>query len=526
LGDAGTGRQTPRLENASMSTYQAIRTRPMERTGRDVRVRTGIWVLALCSTAALGFLVIRGEPLPFSIRASAAITSVFCAGAIAVVLVAQRLPLLSFPGVFLGTTYAFTCSALLLYLMEGDDAFRYWLLVDIPSVAVAMPVIMLAFSSFAVAALAMPPMPRSQVPAMAERGSLSAEVGVLRFLGYSLYIVGMVLVVAGTLKGGALTYAFQGGYSGFTTARKEGALSQLFIGSLTWFLPWSILILAATARDRRAHRQVGILALPAILFMFMAGDRGQSLTLILLLAACSRLLGFRMDWKRMVAVGALVAFLVPVVANLRETPVSEWSPEVLVGAVGDQVQSTRTYHEGLLGGLLISLGQSYQTVMGTVMEVPANQTYHYGKDYLWSLPLAIPFAHPVLGAFNVDLQIEPPSQWIKAVLDPTVRAGPGFLQVAEAYLEFGALGVIGVYLLMGWALTRLWRHLWFRSWNPQVLALSLIFMMEMLIWVRNTSTGVVRDLVWASLLIYAAPALLARPARLLPRTPVSERPQT
>jgi hypothetical protein len=501
-----------------MNVNQATRVRPMERDRRDVRLRTGIWVLAIGSTAALAWLVFRGEPLPFSIRASAVITTLFCAVATVLLLLVQRFPLLSFPGIFLGTTFAFTCSALILYRIEGDDAFRYWKLVDIPSVAVAMPIVMLAFSSFVIAALAVPPMPRHQEPAMATKGGGSPEDGVLRFLGFCLYGLAMALVVGSTIKGGALTFAFQGGYSGFTTARKAGELSQLLVGALTWFLPWSILILAATARDRRAHRQVLVLALPALLLMFMAGDRGQSLSLILLLAACSRLLGFRMGWKRTLAVGALVAFLVPVVANLRETPVSQWSPEVLASSIGDQVQATRTYHEGFLGGFLISMGQSYQTLMGTVMEVPTNEGYHFGKDYLWSVPLAVPFAHPVLGAFHVDLQIQPPSQWIKAILDPAGRAGPGYLQIAEAYLQFGALGVIGLYLLLGWALTRLWRYLWFKPWDPRILALALIFMMEMLIWVRNTSTGVVRDLVWAWLLIYAAPALLARPARLLPRT--------
>jgi O-antigen polysaccharide polymerase Wzy len=488
-----------------------------ERVGPDARARTWIWSLAIATTAGLAWLVIRGEALPFSFGASALITSLFCAIATILVLYLQRLPLLSFPGVFLGTTFGFTCSALILYGMEGIDAFRYWKVVDLPSIAVAMPVIMLAFSSFTVAALVAPPMPRLTEPRMAEKDVESPETGTLRFLAYLLYGLGIVIVAVSTVKGGALTYAYQGGYSGLTTARKSGGLSQLFIGSLTWFLPWSVLILSATARDRRRQRQVLLLALPALGVMFMAGDRGQSLSLILLLASCRRLVGFRMDWKRTLAVGALVAFLIPVVANLRQTPVSQWSPEALAGSVGDQVQNTRTYHENLLGGLLVSLGQSYQTLEATVMEVPGNEGYRYGKDYVSALPLAVPFSHPVLGAFGVNLNILPPSQWVKDILDPTGRAGPGYLQVAEAYLEFGALGVIGLFLLMGWGLTRLWRYLWFRRWDPRVLSFALIFMMEMLIWVRNNATAVPRDLVWGWLLVFVAPALLRRPARLLPR---------
>ena len=67
---------------------------------------------------------------------------------IAIVLYVQRLHLLSFPSLFLGVTFLFTCSPLILYELQGTNAFRLWEWVDTPSVLVAMPVVMLAFSSF------------------------------------------------------------------------------------------------------------------------------------------------------------------------------------------------------------------------------------------------------------------------------------------------------------------------------------------------------------------------------------------
>jgi hypothetical protein len=85
--------------------------------------------------------------------------------------------------------------------------------------------------------------------------------------------------------------------------------------------------------------------------------------------------------------------------------------------------------------------------------------------------------------------------------------------VAEAYLEFGAIGVIGLYTILGWGLTRLWRFTSSKALDPQVLAFCLIVMMETLIWVRNSSPLVVRGLAWGWLLVYAFPALLRAMSR-------------
>ncbi len=59
----------------------------------------------------------------------------------------HRLPLLSFPSLFLAVTFLFTCSPLILYLLKGSDAFLFWEIVDTQGILKGMPVVMLAFSS-------------------------------------------------------------------------------------------------------------------------------------------------------------------------------------------------------------------------------------------------------------------------------------------------------------------------------------------------------------------------------------------
>src|SRR4029453_5692836 len=107
------------------------------------------------------------------------------------------------------------------------------------------------------------------------------------------------------------------------------------------------------------------------------------------------------------------------------------------------------------------------------------------SDYLSSLVVALPFRSILLAPLNVDIRDFPPSQWVLSYLFPGRPAGPGYLQVAAAYLQFGAVGVIFLYGLLGWGLTRLWRYVSSRTWDARTVAFSLIVMSEMLIWVRN-----------------------------------------
>jgi hypothetical protein len=176
-------------------------------------------------------------------------------------------------------------------------------------------------------------------------------------------------------------------------------------------------------------------------------------------------------------------------------------------AATNQVEDTNTYGEGFFGGFLITTSGSYQTLMATVKVVPQEETYHYGSDYLSSLVVAIPFRSIFLAPLDVDLRSFPPSQWVLNYLAPGRTAGPGYLQVAEAYLQFGAAGVIALYALMGWGLTRLWRSVSSRAWDARTVAFSLIVMSETLVWVRNSSALFVRALAWGFLLVYVVPAL-------------------
>jgi hypothetical protein len=310
-----------------------------------------------------------------------------------------------------------------------------------------------------------------------------------------------------SLSGGALAFAIEGGYHAFHGAKRAGEISQLAGVSLSRLLPWSLLILTATSNDRRSRRMVVLLAIPAVAIMLGLGDRSGPLAAVIMIACGLYLRGSRINWGRFLSVALLVAFLMPLILNLRTVPISQWSGNVLEMAATNQVEGTNTYREGLLEGPLITTSASYQTLMATVKAVPQQETYHYGSDYLSSLVVALPFRSILLAPLNVGIRDVPPSQWVLDYLHPGRTAGPGYLQVAEAYLQFGAIGVVFIYALMGWGLTRLWRFVSAKTWDVRTIAFSLIVMSETLIWVRNSSALAVRAVTWGWLLVYVVPAL-------------------
>jgi hypothetical protein len=477
--------------------------------------RGTLFVLACAATVGLAWLVRYHEPLPaVGLRTAALVTTAFAVAAIASVLYVHRLPLLSFPGLFLGMTFVFTCSPLILFQLQGYDAFRFWERVDVASVLAAMPVVMLAFSSFSVGALLVRPARRA-VDAPRDR-VVRDDVATLRRVGLVLYVVSIVVLAVYTLRGSGLNLIFEGGYRAFAGARKEGGLSQLVVGSLAWFLPWSLLILAATSRDRRSYAGSLLLSVPALSIGLFAGDRGGALSVLLLLASAGLLLGLRLDWKRSLVVLGVVAMLFTTVQVLRQTPASEWTPQLVADSATGEVQGSRTYDQSFHEAVLTGAVPSYQTLMATVMEVPENAPYRYGRDYLQSLFVPVPFTETPRSLFGLELGREHPSEWVKSILDPHRRAGTGYLQAAEAYLEFGALGVIVLYMFLGWGVMSLWHRLAARRPDPRTLAFSLIVMQELLLLVRNDSSGVVRTLIWGWLLVYAGPWLIERTGFLAP----------
>jgi len=143
-------------------------------------------------------------------------------------------------------------------------------------------------------------------------------------------------------------------------------------------------------------------------------------------------------------------------------------------------------------------------LMGTLAMVPHREEFHYGADYLRSLPVAVPFLSRILPDTVTRNDL-----WVKDYVEHQLStSGIGFLQVAEAYVQFGAWGVLGYYILMGFTVPYLWRRCTERSLSRCHLAYALIIANTILLWIRNEFHIVVKPAVWCFVLLVVLPWLL------------------
>jgi hypothetical protein len=278
-----------------------------------------------------------------------------------------------------------------------------------------------------------------------------------------------------------------------------------------------VIILTAVCRNKREFRGVALAGLAAILLMLLSGDRTGPLTVMAMVAAAlylKRSEGWpiQWNWKKVAALVVVMLILIPMIQNLRRIPIRLWSVDNVASAAtqGDAPESVRL---GILGDTLVSTSTSLETFVGTISLLETTEPYRYGFDYLRPFVVAIPFHSRLLDLLDVRFNERGPSiysqptWWITYHFNYRGKSGLGYLQLAEAYLQFGASGVLGLYLMLGYFLTDGWKRVQNHTLAPQKLALLLIGFTGILIWVRNDASGVLRNVFWAWLIIYLWPSL-------------------
>lgn len=165
--------------------------------------------------------------------------------------------------------------------------------------------------------------------------------------------------------------------------------------------------------------------------------------------------------------------------------------------------------------LFHEMGNTLDVVVRSMAVVPVREDYFGGKTYVWAVARALP---------NMSLQPREwgfvSSKWIVEETAPDIAArfgGFGFSIVAEAYINFGALGVGGFLFLLGVVTGRLERLLAAPRVELWTLVLVCLFELSLVTHVRNTGVIFVRGFVWMAcivLLIRASGRMLSLPGRL------------
>jgi len=154
------------------------------------------------------------------------------------------------------------------------------------------------------------------------------------------------------------------------------------------------------------------------------------------------------------------------------------------------------------------MGGSLGTVAYTYTLVPAARAFDYGVGYAYAFLTVLPNffwgLHPSIAHGRL-------SEWLVATVDPYAasrQGGLGYSCIAEAYLNFGWLGVPIVMGLVGFGIAALTS--WGARGNRTHVAMVAVLTAFVLRFPRDESASLVRAVVWYSWLPAAIAVLIAR----------------
>jgi oligosaccharide repeat unit polymerase len=157
------------------------------------------------------------------------------------------------------------------------------------------------------------------------------------------------------------------------------------------------------------------------------------------------------------------------------------------------------------------MGGSLGTVAYTYTLVPAARAFDYGVGYAYAFLTVLPNffwgLHPTIAHGKA-------SEWLVATVDPYAashQGGLGYSCIAEAYLNFGWVGVPIVMGLVGFGIAALTS--WGAKGNRTHVAMVAVLTAFVLRFPRDESASLVRAVVWYSWLPAAIAVLIARGGR-------------
>lgn len=435
------------------------------------------------------------------------------AGHLGLLALAPGIGVVSMPFLYAASMGLYMIGPYVLYLSLGPLGLIYFRYIDYGYLTGCLPLIMLAIAAFTFGALAWsgPKNNRSRPAAAQQRLEVMTGLIALSLIAFSL-----LTIAAETAAGRGLAPMLSGDYHEYSDARIDGNQSRLFVASITWFLPIGSLTYNAV-RKRRLQRLgasdalfIALLAIPLI-----AGDRGNLIAtlagwLIIHQAICRNV-----SLGKLVLIAAAIMVFVPLIEVMRNLAVSDWSLSVMLETVSNLSASNDRFAGSALLTLLGPFSPALMTFMGTLLRVEDGEALRLGTDYIRSMLAAIPLNSGI--APNNSGQIHD-------YLIPGRKGGPGFMAIAEMYINFHVPGVAAGHVLLGYVTMRMHRTLSNAQTSAHVLAFAGVFFFALLIWVRNELSFVVQIcFLWGVLFVvfpFIARSLV--PWRKVPRQRLSD----
>ena len=226
-----------------------------------------------------------------------------------------------------------------------------------------------------------------------------------------------------------------GGYGNYYDVNASMGTVGTILGIIAnWYSPCMLILLIAY-RDNKKYCNIFLTAMftEVIVALLVGGRSGAVMTMLGMLLAFHYFI--RPIRKKDMIVGAGVAYLGMAVLNAIAT-----FRNLMNRSLGDLVELTVSSLGNAVGELLGELGWTLTSICWTMELVPSDYPYRYGMTYLASLTTAIPSSffggranHPVVIWAHL-------AEWLQGALNKSY--GPGFSMIAEAYINYGGMGIV------------------------------------------------------------------------------------
>ncbi|BBM81686.1 O-antigen polysaccharide polymerase Wzy [Candidatus Uabimicrobium amorphum] len=394
-------------------------------------------------------------------------------------LVVLKLHVLSIPQLYLIVTFCFTSGSVFVYGLGYESAFDRLKWFDENYMILATKSILLAVLSF-------------------EWGISCALLGKKTENGYfekrEFKDVSPILIVGATLfflSAVYTMYSYKIVFAAITSSYKDRHI-MLIESDFRYFvvLSYCILPLSNMMIYSAWHKKNLILPHIAALFSFfvflVSGGRGPTLSFLLAALFCLRVTGkYEFKHSKIFLLGLVIVFFIPFVKQVRDqsaTDVYGHAPTVLQG--------------------FMEMGQSIQTLSGTMMIIPNMENFQYGKRYVSAVLRVLPnITKQNITERNANL-----GSWLTLYLNPHAfgkTGGLGYLQISEFYSQFGIWGILIGFFFLGY-ITTVWnRKCEGNIYTERGVAMSSFIVFILLLWIR-AEAALLRYIIWAAIIIFSS----------------------
>lgn len=223
--------------------------------------------------------------------------------------------------------------------------------------------------------------------------------------------------------------AAYGSISGTTSWGKSfGLLGRLF--------PYVLFMLLAAYRyEKKGQFFIINIILGLILFNFAIGNRSEPICYLMALLWFSKKYTrseHEKHWMTLVMIaGAVLLILIfPIIGEVRNT--GELSFKTVTDSFIGATSSTNSIKDAIIG-----MGWSAFPTVKTMQLIPDQFDYHFGQSYFFALLSIFP---NIIGGTHISVKYAGLAQWLMNTLN--MSYGPGFSMPAEAYYNFGWLGIL------------------------------------------------------------------------------------